>query len=155
MKWQTITILVLCAFFPLKMHAAAIAPSTIDLTGERGKVTNGAFTVLNTQGQDQTYFIGLMPFGASGETGEPRFMQKDQSAPISKWITFSEDQLIIPARSKAEVTFRVTVPADAEAGTYQMGITVATTPSEVVATNGAVIEAKTASLLFFMSLSMT
>jgi hypothetical protein len=42
----------------------------------------------------------------------------------------------------------VSIPSDAERGTHYVAVTVSVAPSDIVATNGATIEAKTAQLVF-------
>ncbi|OGL62265.1 hypothetical protein A2839_04525 [Candidatus Uhrbacteria bacterium RIFCSPHIGHO2_01_FULL_47_10] len=142
-----ITSLILFAI-PLCMHAAAVSPATIDLVGGRGESIPSAFTVINTQTTSQTYYLDTLSFTGKDESGEPQFSSDALDDGLSKWIVFLSDRVVVPARSKVEVPFTVQVPADVASGTYQSAITVSSAPTEVVATNGAIIEAKTAILVF-------
>lgn len=144
-----LTSLILFAL-PHLTYAAAVSPAMIDLEGTRGEVISSTFSVINTQGTDQTYYLDTLSFQAKDESGEPRFLTEETSDDLSKWISFLADRIIVPARSKVDVPFTVQIPADVTSGSYQSAITVSSAPAEVVATNGAIIEAKTATLVFLL-----
>lgn len=103
------------------------------------------FTVINTQTNSQTYYLDTLSFKAKGESGEPEYISKDN---LAKWIQFPAESVLVPANSKADVPFKIMIPSDITSGSYQSAITISSAPSEVVATNGAIVEAKTAILLF-------
>ncbi len=129
-------------------HAATVAPATIELLGDRGQVVEDSITVINTHTAPQTYFLSTMKFSSSGEAGVPRFIpnEEDQSG-FPLWISFPVREIEVPANSKVDVPFSVAVPADAQAGGHYAAITVSEALYDVVATNGAIIDAKTAVLL--------
>lgn len=133
---------------PLFMQAATLSPALLDLSGDRGELVTSAFTVINTGEKDQTYYLGTLSFAAKDDSGEPVFLSENKKDGMVTWIEFSSDRVIVPARSKAEVPFKIQIPSDVAPGTTQAAITVSGAPSEVVAANGAVIEAKTAILVF-------
>jgi hypothetical protein len=135
---------------PHLAYAAAVSPAVIDLEGGRGEEVEAAFTVINTQATDQTYYLDTLSFQAKDETGEPRFLTEETSNDLSTWVSFPLDQISVPARSKVDVPFSVQIPVDVSSGSYQSAITVSSAPAEVVATNGAIIEAKTAILVFLL-----
>lgn len=142
-----ITSLILFAT-PLCIHAAAVSPATIDLLGSRNESVASTFTVVNTQSTDQIYYLDTLSFQPKNETGEPQFSSQKTLDDLARWISFPSDRILVPARSKLDVPFTVQVPADISSGSYQSAITVSSAPAEVVATNGAIIEAKTAILVF-------
>lgn len=148
MKLRTALFSLLLFALPLSMQAAAVFPATIDLMGTRGEVTQATFTIINTQAVEQTYYLGTMPFKAKDESGEPLFLADSPIDGLSKWIQFSSDHISVPARSQVDVPFTMNIPTDVLAQSYQSAITVSSAPAEVVATNGAIIEAKTAILVF-------
>lgn len=131
------------------MQAAAVSPATIDLMGGRNETVASTFTVINTKATSETYYLDTLSFQAKNETGEPQFSSQKTQDDLTKWIKFPSDHIQVPARSKLDVPFTIHVPADVAGGSYQSAITVSSAPSEIVATNGAVIEAKTAILIFF------
>lgn len=150
MKLRTVLTLLILFSLPHRMYAAAVSPAMIDLEGARGEAVASIFAVINTQETDQTYYLDTLSFQAKDESGEPKFLTEDTSNNLSQWVSFPIDQIIVPAKSKVDVPFTVQIPADVSSGSYQTAITVSSAPAEVVATNGAIIEAKTATLVFLL-----
>src|SRR3989339_749400 len=134
---------------PLFAHAAAVSPSVIELSSSLGGVIDSSFTIFNTGASEQVYFLDLLAFEPNSEDGTPMFTPEasDQNELLS-WIDFPVREASVPAQSKVEVPFNVAVPDDVASGSYYGAITVSTAPSDIVASNGAMIEAKTAILVF-------
>lgn len=131
------------------VQAASVSPNSIEIIGSRGGTIDSVVTILNTGASEQSYFLDVLPFEPSDESGTPQFAPKDSDPQgFASWIAFSVSEIAIPAQTKVEVPFQVIVPDDISSGGYYAAVTVSTTPSEVVATNGATIEAKTAVLVF-------
>ncbi len=134
---------------PMLGQASAISPAVVELAGSRGETIESIFTVLNAGASDQLYFLDLLSFESSGEDGTPAFVPKKTNGDaFLSWVVFPVHEVLVPARSKVEVPFQVVVPDDIASGSYYGAITVSTAPSDVVETNGATIEAKTAILVF-------
>lgn len=133
---------------PFRVLAFAIAPATLDLSGQRGETIKDTIAVINNGSAEQTYYLGTLKF-IPGESSTPSFIpfETDHSG-LPEWIAFPVKIVTIPANTKVDVPFTVTIPQDVPSGTVYGAITVSTTPSDVVAANGATIEAKMASLLF-------
>jgi len=133
---------------PLVSFGASISPSLIELEGTQEELLESSITIINADSADQTYYLDTIMFTANDETGSPQFISKDQEySGLATWIEFSSDVVTVPAGSKGEVPFEVFVPDTADAGGYYAAITVSNAPEDVVATNGAIIEAKTAVLI--------
>ncbi|TAL49869.1 hypothetical protein EPN81_04395 [Patescibacteria group bacterium] len=134
---------------PLFAKAAAVSPSVIELSSPDGKVINSSFTIFNTRASEQVYFLDLLAFEPNSQDGTPVFTPdtSDQNEFLS-WIHFPVREVPVPAQSKVEVPFTVVIPDDEASGSYYGAVTVSTAPSDVVASNGATIEAKTAILVF-------
>ncbi len=130
------------------MQAAAVSPATLDLAGNRGEVVSSTFTIINTQSSAQTYYLDTLSFSAKNNSGEPLFSSVKSNDELSKWIQLPSTQIDVPPRSKIDVPFSIHIPADAASQSFQSAITVSDAPSEIVATNGAIIQAKTAILIF-------
>lgn len=144
----TICVLAL-ALSPSVAQMASLSPSIIDLRSSGSEVVESSFTIFNTGASEQMYFLDLLAFEPSGEDGTPLFTpEKTSQSAFLSWIDFPVREVLVPAVSKVEVPFRVVVPDDIAAGGYYGAITVSTAPTEVVASNGATIEAKTAILVF-------
>lgn len=143
----------LCAFSllssPAFIRAAAISPSVVELTSAPGETVESSFTILNTGVSEQTYFIDLLAFEPSEEDGTPVFTPGQISEnQFLSWMKFPIREVSVPELSKVDVPFSIVVPDDIPAGSYYGAITVSTAPTDIVATNGAIIEAKTAILVF-------
>ncbi|MEI6511464.1 MAG: hypothetical protein WCO25_05520 [Candidatus Uhrbacteria bacterium] len=139
---------VVLLWMPFRALAFAIAPATLDLSGKRGETIKDTIAVINNGSAEQTYYLGTLKF-VPGETSTPSFIpfETDHSG-LPEWIAFPVKIVSIPANTKVDVPFTVTIPQDAASGTVYAAITVSTSPSQVVASNGATVEAKMASLLF-------
>lgn len=148
MKFRSLLLSLILLSIPFCMHAAAVSPATIDVSGGRGEVVSSKFTIVNTQATNQTYYLDTLSFQAKDESGEPQFSSMKTTDSLAKWIIFASDHVTIPARSKIDAPFTIHIPADVVPGSYQSAITVSSAPAEVVATNGAIVEAKTAVLVF-------
>ncbi len=136
-------------WIPQSVFAFAVSPASIEIYGARNEVIERTVTVVNTSVAEQTYYLATIKFAAGKSSGAPEFIpyETDHSG-LPEWISFPVETVMIPARTKVDVPFTVTIPSGVESGSYFAAITISTTPSEVVATNGASIEAKTAVLLF-------
>jgi hypothetical protein len=133
---------------PFVSSAASVSPSVLELSSVRGDLVESTFEILNTGASEQTYFLDLLSFIPDDESGSPQFISKDQAFDgLVSWITFPVTEVVVPPQSRVEVPFDVVVPDDVASGGYYAAITVSTAPTEIIATNGAIIEAKTAVLV--------
>jgi len=134
---------------PAVTFAAAVSPSVIELSASRGEDLDSTFTILNTGASEQMYFLDLLAFEPDGEDGTPVFTSQEASQnEFLSWINFPVREISVPATSKVDVPFQVVVPDDVVSGSYYGAITVSSAPTDVVASNGAIVEAKTAILVF-------
>lgn len=136
------------ALIPVFAKAAALTPGVMEITSERGQVVEQTVTVINAKAIDQTYFLGVMKFEPSEEGGIPKFITfEEDHTGLPEWIQFPFSEFIVKANSKQEVKFTTAIPSDAKSGGYYAAVTVSEAPSDLVADNGAVVEAKIASLV--------
>jgi len=129
-------------------RAATISPALQEIEAARAEVVERVVRVINTEEVPQTYYAGVLAFKASDETSSPEFLppSKDQTG-LVQWISFASPQIQVPARSFVDVPFSIHVPSDVESGSYYAAVTISNAPSDIVASNGAIVEAKTASLI--------
>lgn len=141
----------ICSFIlllmPVVTYAATISPDTLEIVGVRGEQIQTSFEVWNTGMSEQTYFLDTLTFTASEEEGVPLFVQGKTEDSLASWIKFPLETIVVPAQSKVVVPITVAIPDDVSSGGYYAAATVGTAPTEVVASNGAAIESKTAVLL--------
>lgn len=149
-RWLSLTICVLAlALSPSVGQMASLSPSTIEIVSSGAEVAQSFFTIFNTGVSEQKYFLNLLAFEPSGEDGTPLFTpEKTSQSEFLSWIDFPTREVLVSAVSKVEVPFRVVIPDDIAAGSYYGAITVSTAPTDIVASNGATIEAMTAILVF-------
>ncbi len=147
MNVRTIILSLFLLAMPFHVGAATVSPATIDLIGNRNDVVLSTFSITNTQDTEAIYYLDTLAFQAKDETGEPKFTEQAENT-LAEWIVLTSESVRVPARSKGDVPFTIQVPADIASGSYQSAITVSSAPSDIVATNGAIVEAKTAILVF-------
>ena len=135
------------ALIPVRISAAGISPTVIEFSGYPGETLKSSVTIINTSASEQEYYLGIMGFEPNDETGSPKFFILDGSEQVARWIKFGSKSFVLPAMSKGEALFEVAIPDSTRAGGYYVAITVSQAPADVVASNGAVIEAKIASLV--------
>jgi len=148
MKIRLLISSILLALIPISVGAASIIPPVMEISGSRGEVLHEIFTVINTREMEQTYYLGVLKFEPQ-ENGEgPKFIpfEEDHSG-LAQWIQLSSAEVIIPANTKGEIQFDISIPSDVLSGGYYGAITVSQSPSDLVADNGAMVEAKTAALI--------
>lgn len=129
---------------PLSLKAATITPSVMEKSIQKGENATVMFSVINSSANEQTYYLDTMSFRSKNETGTPDFYKANNG--LEQWIQFPLSKIVVPARNKTEVPFNVVIPKDEKPGSYFAAITVSSAPADIVATNGATIEAKTAML---------
>jgi hypothetical protein len=147
--YRSIFIICSLAFLlvPAFSNAAGVSPTVLELTGLPGETIESSISIINTNASDQVYYLDLLGFASSGETGAPTFFDAPVGDHLVRWIKFRSDSVTAPALSKGDVAFTVSIPDSIPAGGYYAAITVSQAPADIVATNGAIIEAKTASLV--------
>lgn len=145
---KLIILSIVLALIPVFAKAAALTPGVIEITSKRGQVVEQTITVINAKAIDQTYFLGVMKFEPSEEGGIPKFIPfEEDHTGLPEWIQFPFSEFIVKANSKQEVKFTISVPSDAKSGGYYAAVTISESPSDLVADNGAIVEAKTAALV--------
>ncbi|HBP00507.1 MAG: hypothetical protein UU48_C0003G0065 [Candidatus Uhrbacteria bacterium GW2011_GWF2_41_16] len=129
--------------------AFAISPAIIELKSSRGEIIQDHVTVVNSENRSQSFYFSSIAFSSDGETGTPRFASSDEKKEgLPAWIAFPYPSITIPANTKLDVPFIINIPTDIQAGSHTAAIVVSDAPSEVVATNQATIQVKTAALIF-------
>jgi len=135
-------------FIPFVSYAATVSPSILEVKGSKGEEIQTTFTVINSSASDQNYFLGTMNFVPKEESGSPQFVPQKDTSGLVQWINLPFNQVLVKAHAKAEIPFKILLPQEATPGGYYASVTVSSTPTDVVNANGAVVEAKTAVLVF-------
>lgn len=133
---------------PLHAEAASIAPSVLEVTAKRGQVLTELFTIVNASGSENTYYVEVIKFEPTQDGAGPKFIPYEEDhAGLPEWIVLPMAEVRVPANSKGDVPFEIAIPSDVASGGYYGAITVSQSPADLVASNGAIVEAKTAMLL--------
>lgn len=149
--FSSLTILFCAAillWMPSFANASALSPAIMEISAKRGEVIEQTFTIINSNIAEQTYYLEAIKFVSREDSGAPKFIPYDvDHSGLAEWISLFSNSVRVPARSKGDVSFKIAIPDDIASGGYYAAITVSEAPQEIVATNGASIEAKTATLL--------
>ncbi len=133
---------------PGMVSAASISPSLIESSIGRGGQAEETITIINTSSTEQTYYLDVIEFSATDTGGEPQFISTQDIEPEHlRWIVFPSDVITVPAASQGEIPLKISIPSSVGSGGYYAALTISPTPEELIASNGAVVEAKIAVLL--------
>ena len=109
-----------------------------------------AMTVINTDDRDKNFYLLAVKFEPREDSSSPRFIPyAEDHAGLPEWISFADDRVRVPAEGKLEVPVRIAVPDDAASGTSYAAVLVSDAPYDLVASQGAPIQARVAVLVFF------
>lgn len=149
MRRLAIAIVTLTTLLPMAALAFSVSPAIIDLSGARGAVATASVTVTNADAREKTYYLQATAFEPREDSDAPRFMPREEgSGGLPEWISM-EERVRVSASGRLEVPVRVAVPPDALPGTHYAAIMVSDAPYDVVAPQGAPLQARVAVLLFF------
>jgi hypothetical protein len=91
----------------------SVSPARYELTGDKGTVVYGEFTVINQSNVDQVYGTSVENFTAQGETGVPLFTKDNKD--IASWLQVDK-KITVAKNEKKTVEFSIVIPENAEAG---------------------------------------
>lgn len=114
-EFLIITSFFLLFIFSHKAQALTITPIRIEVNGDPGKTLSAKITLINEKDTPETLYSSYANFEAQGETGEPSFVNPKEG--LGTWIT-AEPSIVIAPKEQKEVTFKITIPANAEPGGY-------------------------------------
>ncbi len=117
--------LFLTVFCVVSAEALTISPARIELAGDPGQTVTGEFLLINEQEATRTFYTSIQNFEAQGETGTPTFTTSDEG--LASWITTSSE-VVLARGEQRKITYRVTIPSDADAGGYFAAIFLSSNP---------------------------
>lgn len=133
---------------PVQAGAVSLFPDVVEISSARGVVVSSQISVINTKGVEQTYYLGSMKFKPSDDGKSPKFISSQEDhTELPEWIVFPYTEFQVAAHQKIEIPFQIAIPSDISSGGYYGAVTVSQSPSDLVESNGATIEAVTASLI--------
>lgn len=94
------------------------SPLPINLVTEPGKTVTTDLRVKNGGTKSETLEVGLMKFGAYGEDGKPKLLDRETGDDFFDWMTFSETSFPVAPNEWKTVTATIKVPDSAAFGYY-------------------------------------
>ena len=98
------------------------SPLPIKLSTEPGKTVKTELRIKNQGTQAVGIKVGLMKFGATGDTGQPNLFDLTSKDKYASWVHFSPEQFTAQPNVWNSITMTIDVPADAALG-YYMAVT--------------------------------
>jgi hypothetical protein len=142
MKGWIFTIAITLLFVAPNMASAfSASPALIDVTAALGGQAMGEFTLLNTTDSEKTFYLSTQGFKSSSDAGAPEFYETDDENEFANWIRFEKKAYTLTANSREIVPFTAKVLSTVPAGGYYAAIMISEAPSEIVASNGAIVQA--------------
>ncbi len=94
----------------------SVAPHTFDITAEPGEEISKKIKIYNRSNLAIPLSIKVKDFDAMDETGE--LIAADKESPVSHWLDFNEENLIVDPGKTEEINFTLKIPSDAELKGY-------------------------------------
>ncbi len=126
---------------PFISNALTISPPRLELQGNPGQEIIQEITLTNDQKTTQIFYLSFANFEASGETGNPAFVEPKND--LGTWMS-SEQSVALRVGESKIVPFTIKIPKDAEPGGHFAAVFWGTTPPN---TPGVSIGAKIGTLI--------
>jgi len=112
------------------------SPLPLKLTTAPGRTVTIQLRMKNQGNQPEGIKVGLMKFGATGESGTPDLFNLTANDTYASWVHFSPSQFVAQPNVWDTITMTINVPKDAALG-YYLAVTFsrAAQPGETGATN--------------------
>lgn len=98
------------------------SPLPIKLSTDPGRTVQTELRVKNQNPTTERIKVGLMRFGAEGESGQPNLFELSDADRFAQWVTFTPSVFDAPPNTWMTVKMTIDVPADAALG-YYMAVT--------------------------------
>ena len=114
--------------------SVTVTPPLFQLTIGPGETWTSVLKVINNNPYAVTYYAQILDFEAHGELGKGDVVpvadlsEEALSHSLARWVTITDDPIVIPAGTSGEVPFTVTVPTQAEPGGHYAAILIGTQP---------------------------
>lgn len=111
---MVLIVLVIGVFFCAKnAYALTLSPVRLEISGNPGETLNEKMILTNESEGTTTYYSSFANFEASGESGNPSFV--DAKDDLGTWMNTDESITLGPNSSKT-VSFSIHIPENAESG---------------------------------------
>lgn len=134
------SVMLLGVFFVLPINAQkktgeglTISPPVNEVSLDKGGKSEQTIKLINPTKDIVEVYPKVMDFKAKGESGEPDFYQATDEMSkfaLSKWLTFSQDKVVIAPDKFVNFKYTINVPQDAEPGGHYGVVFFASEPPE-------------------------
>lgn len=107
-----------------------MSPATIKLEGEAGKSTSGKFKVINTGEVEFDFKVYAAPYSVTGVEYSPDYNSVIQRNSISASVDISTKSGTLAPKQEQEISYTVSIPADAPPGSNYAVIFAETVPDD-------------------------
>ncbi len=97
-------------------HALAISPVLFDFEVAPGSSRQAAVTITNDTEQEETFVLRSLNFIPSGECGQQQYLEEPLPSDLASWIFPGRPSVTLAPGERAEFSFAVNVPRNAEPG---------------------------------------
>lgn len=99
---------------PKDIFALTISPIRYEVSGNPGQVIEEKMTLVNETKDAQVYYASFANFEAQGDSGSPTFVEPKDD--LGTWMTTEQASVNLAPGQQKILTFKITIPKDAEAG---------------------------------------
>ncbi|MBU1663341.1 DUF916 domain-containing protein [Patescibacteria group bacterium] len=129
----TISLALALCLYITTVNALTISPPLIEIDANPGEVVKKTIKIITDANTQGIYYPSVANFTARGEEGEPRFLEQSEqeevkSYALADWIEIDQSPVGLKKNEKAEVSFTVKVPDNAEPGGHYGVIFFSTQP---------------------------
>lgn len=96
--------------------ALTVSPAKIEVTGDPGSTLIGTIELTNEQPRNEMLYVSYENFEPSDDSGTPKFVGANGG--LATWIETDTASFEMTPGQETEVSYKITIPADAEAGGY-------------------------------------
>ncbi len=139
----TVVVLGLCFLTPSSAFALTLSPTRYEISGNPGEIITQELKVTNEGKNSQLYYVSFSNFEAQGDTGSPTFVEPKDD--LGTWITSSQASINLAPGKQETLTFKISIPKDAEPGGHFAALFLGTTAPGV--NSGVSVGTKTGALI--------
>jgi hypothetical protein len=114
------------------------SPLPLNVVTKPGKPVTADIRVKNNGTQDELLKIDLMKFGAAGDTGRPKLIDRSPQDQYFSWVTFSENTFVAQPNVWKTIHMNINPPKEAAFGYYYAVVFSRANPDKPTAGNSSV-----------------
>jgi hypothetical protein len=108
----------------------SVSPTLFEMSGSPGQEWSSDVRVINTNPFELRVYTDVVNFAPQGESGQgrfiPAFAEESLGSTFAEWISFENDEYVIPPEQTAQIQFTINVPEDAPPGGHFAAVLIGT-----------------------------